>query len=169
MDDKLRDIKDDELLEVFNYKYQHHLALANKYKKFIDALNGENPSIDSAAKGGKSQSAPLNEVTSDKKTKKTFEQIIIEILKDGNPRTTKMLMEDGAKFGLKSVPVKNFSSKLSISSKLGNIKNLKFPDHPVDERYWWGLKGWFVGDKFKDEYEVKIRNKYAQNNKPLLD
>ncbi|HEX7690767.1 MAG TPA: hypothetical protein VF408_00170 [Sediminibacterium sp.] len=169
MNEKLIDIKDDELLQVFRYKYEHYQSLANKYKKFIDAMEVD----DNAKPNGANVVAakPKVEVataSNGANPKKTFEQIIIDILKDGKPRTTKMLIEDGAAFGLRSIPVKNVSSKLSICSKQnGKIKNLKFSQFPKDESYWWGLKEWFVGHRFKDEYERLILSQ-VPNNKPLF-
>lgn len=164
---KYKDIKDEELIELFKYKYTYHSAEAKKYKTFLDMYisafkdldNDNNSTIEPERRFDDS-----NAVQSKTNTKKTFEEVILEMLNNGKPMTAKMLLSKYSTLGLKEVTLKDFSSKLSMRSKAGHIKNAKFNEYPTDQRFWWGLSDWFDGTTLKDEYVTIVHN-YMNNNK----
>jgi hypothetical protein len=96
-----------------------------------------------------------------KEPKKTFEEVVLEILSDGQPRLVSELIEDYFKISNVRFKTKDFSSKLSIRAKSGNkIKNIKFNDFPLEKRFWWGKSSWFEGNLLKPDYTNKIHEKF---------
>ena len=92
--------------------------------------------------------------------KQTFESIVLEIFADGKPRlVSELIKEYHEKTGL-LLSSKDFSSKLSIRSQKGRIKNTKFVDFPIEKRYWWGLSEFFDGAVLKPSFEAIVHEKY---------
>lgn len=166
---KYKDIKDEELVELFKYKFAYHSSEAKKYKMFLDMYNSAFSEQDSEiinvieAVSRVPNNGNDNTIQRRPESRKTFEEVIVEILNNGKPMTSKMLLEKYSTLGLKEVALKDFSSKLSMRAKLGHIKNVKFNEYPTDQRFWWGLSDWFDGDGLKDEYVAKIHN-YMNSN-----
>ena len=161
MEAKYKDIKDEELVDFFKYKYEYHSAEAKKFKLFLDLYDSTYNTPDTSSNGHQeavidiSDSIPVVK----RRGKKTFEDHVVDILNGGKPMTAKMLFNQYNKLGLKKITLKDFSSKLSIRSKSGTkIKNAKFPDYAINQRYWWALGDWFDGDSLKDEYTAKVHN-----------
>lgn len=164
---KYKDIKDEELIELFKYKYTYHSSEAKKYKTFLDMYNSAFKDLDYKTVDSieSERSVIEKNITPQKPNiKKTFEEIIIEILNSGKPMTAKMLLNKYSTLGLKEVTLKDFSSKLSMRSKAGHIRNAKFNEYPTDQRFWWGMSDWFDGDNLKDEYVAIVHN-YMNNQK----
>jgi hypothetical protein len=164
---KYKDIKDEELVELFKYKYTYHSAEAKKYKTFLDMYNSAFKDLDSEIVSTiepERKADDNNAIQHKSDSKKTFEEVIIEMLNSGKPMTAKMLLNKYSTLGLKEVTLKDFSSKLSMRSKAGHIKNAKFNEYPTDQRFWWGLSDWFDGDNLKDEYVAIVHN-YMNSHK----
>ena len=163
MNDKYNDLSDEKLLDIFKHKYTYHLNQAHKFKVLIDTYSSEVGVLPIDKSEPKIYKPTL---TSYKKSDRvTFESIVLSILKDGMPRTAKMLFIEYNKLATKEISVKDFSSKLSIrASNKGSIKNFKIIDYPIDQRFWWGLSKWFTGDQLKQEYLSKITDYVSSNN-----
>ena len=156
-----KDIKDEELIELFKYKYTYHLAEAKKYKTFLDMYNSAFKDINSESVNSTPTEVKPTETNisyNNNDNKKTFEEIVIDMLNLGKPMTAKMMLSKYSTLGLKDVTLKDFSSKLSMRSKSGRIKNAKLNEYPTDQRFWWGLSQWFDGDQLKDEYVTIVHN-----------
>lgn len=69
------------------------------------------------------------------------------------PMTASMLRQAYEDLTNKTVNKSSFSASLSTNSK---IKKIVFPDNPLHTRNWYGLKGWFNGEKLKEEFASKI-------------
>lgn len=160
MDTKYKDIKDEELVELFRYKFSYHTAEAKKYKTFLDMYNSAfiDTEVIPIDRSTETQVVTESNTLHKNESKKTFEDIILGFLNYGKPMTSKMLLDEYNNLGLKPITVKDFSSKLSIRAKAGKIKNAKFTEYSTDKRFWWGLSDWFDGYNFKDEYVTKIHN-----------
>lgn len=89
----------------------------------------------------------------------TFPDLLQKLFSDGKPRLTEEIREEFIKQTGKEIDLKNFSSKLNTVRNRGEvIQNVKYPDLPLDRRYWWGLRSWFRPDlkDMKPEYKRKI-------------
>jgi hypothetical protein len=167
------EINDEELMQVIESKLNYHINEANthleqarKYDMMLRAAK-ENKNNEKKNEGKPSLIAKDDDLIAKSSVKrtlivkkpypKTFENIIIEILSDGYPRTVNQLRKNYyERMGINLSP-KDMSSKLSIRAKNGGrIKNFSVPELPIHKRYWWGLKEWFNGNEMKEEYRQKI-------------
>lgn len=148
----------------YSYHIQHannHLEHANKYKLILDAYGAIIPNTANATFASNSQnlqvvgSPPVNGSTS----KATFESIILDILSDRRPRGVHELMKEHYARTGRAVKRKDFSSKLSMRAKSGNIANVEYPGLPTESRFWWGKSEWIDGEDFKEEYKARINMK----------
>jgi hypothetical protein len=166
----LIEIDDKEIIEAIKAKYNYHVQHSLKYKSMLDAYD---KSFTAPEKGLKikssdtSQEIVFKEISEqEKKSKGTFESIVLDILSDGQPRLVSELNEDYFKITNKRLKIKDFSSKLSIRAKFGNrIKNIKFNDFPLEKRFWWAKLDWFDGNLLKPEYVNKIHAKFKNMQK----
>ena len=172
MTQSIKDLTDEEFIEAVKAKYNYHLNLSLKLKLMLDAYDGKFTNAENVSKGKKTdtpqetlfhktsiQEKPIKE----KRSKATFESIVLDILSDGQPRLVSELIEDYSKKTGKTLKTKDFSSKLSIRAKSGNkIRNVKFNDFPIEKRFWWCLTDWFDGNLLKPEYAIKIHDKYKR-------
>ena len=171
-----KDISDDDILTALQAKYDFYIYLskfnleaANKIKSTIDVLSTtiddkkielvKDVNIKPKVKAVIQADVFDSDVASI--SKRVFQDIIVDILSDGIPRTTKQLYEHYKLLDRKDLLLKDFSSKLSVRAKSGGakIKNVKFQKYPPDERYWWCLASWFKGDDMNEEFIIRIQKK----------
>lgn len=154
MEEQFKNISDSDILELLVERLKYHSDQAEKYKRLIDAYSVEN----SLAEHYSKKTSYTGE-TGEKGRRITFEDRVIAFLSDGAPMTTRMLYDKYQKLGLKSLTVKDFSTKLTIRAKSnGNIKNVRLLDHNGKYRHWWGLSEWFYDNgTLKDEFVVKVK------------
>lgn len=159
----LLNIDDEEIIGAINTKYLHHKKLSEKYKLMLDAYNEiehikPTRELIKASNGGFQERNITGKSTIEKQT---FETVVLNILKDGQPRLISNLINEYYALTNKTITTKDFSSKLSIRSKANDkIRNAKFNDFPIEKRYWWGLSDWFEGNRLKPEYEIKVHEKF---------
>lgn len=170
MNSLLFDTNDEEIIAAIKAKYLHHVQEAenhkkqsDKFKRMLEAYNGDvlkdsNDKKVIAAEHVKDK--VINKVGKERINKQLFENVILDILSDGIPRLSAELNKEyQEKTGIK-VDSNDFSAKLSIRAKKGNIKNAKFLDFPVDKRFWWGKSQWFDGNFLKADYVSIIHEKF---------
>ena len=159
---------DEDIIEAIEGKYLHHLKQAEKFKGMLDAYNavdlntkvnkvpvlsnGLDSSVDKTQK-----TIPREKAN---KSRETFESIILDIMNDGKPRLVSELINEYYERTGKKLSSKDLSSKLSIRSQKGNIKNAKFINYPIEKRFWWGKSSWFNEDGLKPEYINIVNEKY---------
>lgn len=131
------------------------LAISNTIDRMLEVYEKANQdTVNGAVKqyavGGNGKAKPV--------LKKTFHEIIHEILEDGRPRTTKELIQAYRQKTDKEYSLKDMSSKLAVTAKneKSKIKNVKIPEMPINTRYWWCKADWIVGENLKEEYRKKI-------------
>jgi hypothetical protein len=171
MQQKELDMVDEEFAKLLMAKCEYHLSQSNyhliqgrKYKAALEAFNQEvavvkdlpvEHRLNGSHHEGNGQVDVFGNIVV---PKKTFQDVVIDILSDGKPKTTRMLHEEYGKRGQKPVTPKDFSSKLSIRAGANDahIKNTKLAQYPPEARHWWGLTSWFDGDSLKEEFLIKI-------------
>lgn len=89
---------------------------------------------------------------------KTFNEIIVDILRDGVPRTSRDLLKEYSKIKQKLYSIGDFSARLSpLTKSKKQIMVHKIDNAKIDVKHWYGLKEWFEGDILKDEFLKKIK------------
>lgn len=165
------DFNDEDIIEAIQAKYNHHINQAEKFKGMLDVYNKVNlksmgehvPLAGNLFPQLSIDSEQLSKSSTRKignKSRQTFESIILEIMNDGKPRLVSELINDYYQKTDIKLSSKDLSSKLSIRSQKGNIKNGKFINYPIEKRFWWGKSDWFDEGDFKPEYIKIVEEKY---------
>jgi len=136
----------EDLINEAKELFKFYSSEAEKLKQIIDSAESTKPKLFQSISNGNGR------------VKLSFEGIILNILSDGSPRTTRMLMEEvEARTGNTSLNRKGFSSRLAIFSKNKRlIRNCHFEEAPNNSKYWWGKSDWFNGNFFTPEYLKRI-------------
>lgn len=133
------------LIDLISADISKHQTEINRLKRDLTSLQNSNgtlftSSIDSQSIG-----------------RKTFKTIILGLLADGNPRTSRELLNHYMKEKGKNISMPAFSSQLSpMVHKDKKIKMHKEPNNSIETRTYYGLTEWFSGEKLKQEYQSKI-------------
>jgi hypothetical protein len=88
---------------------------------------------------------------------RTFKETILDILDDGQPRTSRQLLKEFNQIKNKETKLPAFSAQLSTMAKPGDtIKIFTMVNSKIDSKYWYGLAQWFDGKNLLNEYLNKI-------------
>jgi len=149
--------KSDDLIRDAKENFDLCIQWANYWKKVMDvALDAPSVSGSAAIQTNIFVKEHLEIVQVHKARGKqgVFEPLIMEILVDGIPRTTRMLMMEAQRRTGRTYDRRDFASRLAnIAKDKKTIKNQHFPQAENENKYWWGKSDWFdQHDHMKSEY-----------------
>lgn len=88
----------------------------------------------------------------------TFNEVILHILNDGVPRTSRQLLNEYNSLKNKDLSLSAFSAQLSSLVKNKNlIKIHTAKNSSISNKYWYGRLSWFDGAELKPEYKARIK------------
>ena len=145
---------DEQVEKALQERILYHENKAEAYKRALSALKGELGTI-TVLNGG---SVVGDESVSVKaKSKKTRREIILDVLSEGVPKTSRELLDAYNDISGKNNKFQNFSGALSTIVKNSNkIKKYEIQGAPNDRRFFYCLKDWFTGNELKEEYLNRI-------------
>lgn len=158
MPDNLKSYND--ILAEVKANYEFHREEATRFKRLLDAVidfapEPIAPTVNINHKTVIQKQIPQAKVKAN--PERTFEDIIIEILNDGMPRTGRDLSLEYLKRTGLEYSRKDFASRLAMVKKSkGTFKNIEYREFPTENRFWWGLTDWYEGNDLKKEFKDKI-------------
>lgn len=134
--------KQQQLIEEIKSLYEYHKAEAQKYQEIYRLMSGTVPSLQ--AKDAISERNGTVQVKNTllgqpyKKDPRPFEPILLEILSDGVPRTSRELLNEYTRLTNREMKLPDFTGRLIWFRKKGSIKTYIVPDRPNETKYVYG-------------------------------